>query len=214
MSKNSSIYEKLKSSSYVTTHLETRIASRKAIMASNKNYVYISINNQHCDFDWVVTFAVRIDDDRCVIVTTDLVSAYMQWLTRPGDLWDIRMSSEHENFVCEPVDSLLGIEEERTFPLYVITTSSHEGGGGVFLHPSIQDRLHNLFPNGHFLILSSRHEALACPKDLGLAQGVADIFHELNARDDVTPMMDRVTDDVYYCNKPYVFGKVSSLCSK
>lgn len=202
--------EKLKDKNFVTTHLETRIAPRKSVMDSDRDYVYIHISSDVCDFDWVVLFAIRLDTDRCVIVTTDLVSNCMPWLTRPGDLWDIWMSTEHDDFICEPVNQLLGLESDNPSPLYIITYTHHEGGGGVFLHPSMQKRLHELFPEGHYLIISSRHEALACTRGIVPAEGVASIFHEISHMDDVTPMMDRVTEDVYYCDKPFHIGKVGT----
>ena len=201
--------EKLKDKNYVCSHLETRIAPKKSVMDSDRDYVYIHISSDTCDFDWVILFAIRLDDDRCIIVTTDLAAHTMPWLTRPGDLWDIWMSSEHDDFICEPVDSLLGLESDNPSPLYVISTTSHEGGGGVFLHPSMQRKLHELFPQGHYLILSSKHEALACARGIVPAENVASIFHEISAMEDVTPMADRVTEDVYYCNKPYHIGKVN-----
>lgn len=200
--------EKLRDKDYVLSHLETRIMPRQAVMNSPHNYVYINVSNQNTIFDWLITFAVRLSDDSCAVVTTDLVSHEMPWLTCPGDLWDYWMESEHDDFICEPVHQLLGLESANPSPLYVISTASHEGGGGVFLHPSMQKRLHELFPDGYFLILSSKHEALACERGVVPAENVAEIFHEISHMDDVTPMADRVTEDVYYCDKPFHMGKV------
>lgn len=203
------ILENLKNFSYVSNNLETRIMPRKAVMESERNYVYININNQCFDFDWVVTFVIRLPDDSCVIVTTDLVSHYMPWLASPGSLWDIWLRSTPDNLVCEPVDNFLGFETQSASTLYVVTYDTHEGGGGVFLHPAMQAKLHDIFPDGYFLILSSRHESIACPKNIGPTESVFEIFTELNNNESITPIQDKITDDLYFCDRPYHLGKVA-----
>jgi len=66
-------------------------------------------------------------------------------------------------------------------PILIINEENYYGASAIF-HPAVQEKLKELFPDGYWLIPSSRHEFLAVPKydDPQLLQGLTELNADVN----------------------------------
>lgn len=74
------------------------------------------------------------------------------------------------------------LEAPDDVPVYVVSNQENYYGASAIFHPAVQEKLKELFPDGYWLIPSSRHEFLAVPKydDPKLLQGLTELNADMN----------------------------------
>lgn len=70
----------------------------------------------------------------------------------------------------------------NVIPIYIVSNEENYYGASAIFHPAVQEKLKELFPDGYWLIPSSRHEFLAVPKydDPQLLQGLTELNADMN----------------------------------
>ena len=70
----------------------------------------------------------------------------------------------------------------NAIPIYIVSNEENYYGASAIFHPAVQEKLKELFPDGYWLIPSSRHEFLAVPKydDPQLLQGLTELNADMN----------------------------------
>jgi hypothetical protein len=94
-----------------------------------------------------------------------------------------------------PTDQLLG-EEEIKIPLNVLTNSQKYEGAAVIFYPGMLEMIADDMPQGFYVLPSSKHEVMICPKSEGVnLEELNEMVREIN-RTQVAPE-DRLSDFVH-----------------
>ena len=196
---------------YLNRHLEPRLVPiGEAWQRQRERDQVMILIDQGIDF--AISFAIRIDDERSVIVTYALLENEIHMTV--NELWDFYIDSEPYGIVLAPLDKTVegwldGDEYavqnhllEKSDAM-ICTNEYYHQGAACFFHPSTQRKLWEFFPGGFYVLFSSRHETIIVNKNLMSAEAVNMTFQDANTNADVTPVEDRVTHYIYQMTKPF-----------
>lgn len=137
--------------------------------------------------DLIIAYYVKVDelmhnnDYRAIPVTNEMAST---WRISPEQLHaDAMIHDRKKNYVVMNTLSLAPQLEELPFPMYTVFSMQDdlpaERGASGILHTNIRNYLHNLCPDGYYVLPSSIHELFVIPK-VEDVEDVAGVIHNAN----------------------------------